>query len=46
MGRLTMETKLGEVIAIISSKSVGQMGLSKGMNVVIMFKLNEIILAP
>lgn len=46
LSRLTLETKLGEVIAIISTMSVGQMGLGKGMKVMMMVKLNEIILAP
>jgi molybdopterin-binding protein len=46
LSRLTLETSLGVVIAIISSMSVGKMGLGKGMNVMIMVKLNEIILAP
>ena len=46
LSRLTLETKLGEVIAIISTMSVGQMGLGKGMKVMMMIKLNEIILAP
>ncbi|MEQ9581475.1 MAG: hypothetical protein RIM68_04875, partial [Arenibacter sp.] len=46
LSRLILETKIGEVIAIISTKSVGQMGLVEKMNVMIMVKLNEIILAP
>ena len=46
LSRLVLETKMGEVIAIISTKSVRQMGLVEKMNVMIMVKLNEIILAP
>ncbi|SMG07626.1 hypothetical protein SAMN03080602_00260 [Arenibacter troitsensis] len=46
LSRLMLETKIGEVIAIISTMSVGQMGLVEKMNVMIMVKLNEIILAP
>ncbi|MEZ4968795.1 MAG: TOBE domain-containing protein [Flavobacteriaceae bacterium] len=45
LSRLTLETTLGEIIAIISTMSVVQMGLDKGMKVMIMVKLNEIILA-
>ncbi|MDX1767607.1 MAG: TOBE domain-containing protein [Arenibacter troitsensis] len=46
LSRLMLETKIGEVIAIISTMSVRQMGLVEKMNVMIMVKLNEIILAP
>ncbi|RAJ15363.1 hypothetical protein LV92_00056 [Arenibacter echinorum] len=46
LSRLVLETKMGEVIAIISTKSLRQMGLVEKMNVMIMVKLNEIILAP
>ncbi|MEG3657356.1 TOBE domain-containing protein [Arenibacter palladensis] len=46
LSRLILETKIGEVIAIISTMSVRQMGLVEKMNVMIMVKLNEIILAP
>jgi molybdopterin-binding protein len=46
LSRLVLETTIGEVIAIISTVSVRQMGLVEKMNVMIMVKLNEIILAP
>jgi len=46
LSRMVLETKIGEVIAIISTMSVKQMGLVEKMNVMIMVKLNEIILAP
>ena len=46
LSRLILETKIGEVIAIISTMSVRQMGLVEKMNVMILVKLNEIILAP
>ena len=46
LSRLVLETTIGEVIAIISTMSVKQMGLVEKMNVMIMVKLNEIILAP
>lgn len=46
LSRLMLETKIGEVIAIISTMSVRQMGLVEKMNIMIMVKLNEIILAP
>lgn len=46
LSRLILETKIGEVIAIISTMSVRQMGLVEKMNVMVLVKLNEIILAP
>ena len=46
LSRLMLETKIGEVIAIISTMSVRQMGLVEKTNVMILVKLNEIILAP
>ncbi|WP_222942327.1 TOBE domain-containing protein [Arenibacter arenosicollis] len=46
MSRLILETSIGEVVAIISSLSVKQLGLVDKMKVKIMVKLNEIILAP
>jgi|TARA_R110000744_G_scaffold19279_1_gene50921 molybdopterin-binding protein len=46
LSRLVLETTIGEVIAIISTMSVRQMGLVEKMNIMIMVKLNEIILAP
>lgn len=46
MSRLTIETKIGRVIAILSTLSVDGMGLAEEMNVMIMVKMNEIILAP
>ena len=46
LSRLILETKIGEVIAIISTMSVRQMGLVEKTNVMILVKLNEIILAP
>lgn len=46
LSRLILETNIGEVIAIISTMSLKQMGLVEKMNVKIMVKLNEIILAP
>ncbi|MCK0189510.1 hypothetical protein [Arenibacter sp. F20364] len=46
LSRLILETNIGEVIAIISTKSLKQMELVERIEVVIMVKLNEIILAP
>ncbi|PXX28964.1 molybdopterin-binding protein [Arenibacter sp. ARW7G5Y1] len=46
LSRLTIETKIGQIIAILSTLSAGQMGLAEKMNVMIMVKMNEIILAP
>lgn len=46
MSRLIVETNFGEVVAVISSTSANQLGLVKKMKVKIMFKMNEIILAP
>ena len=46
MSRLIVDTNLGEVVAIISSRSVKDLELVKSMKVTIMVKLNEIILAP
>ncbi len=46
MSRLILETNFGEVVAIISTMSVKQLGLVVKMKVKIMVKLNEIILAP
>ena len=46
LSRLILETRIGEVIALISTMSVRQMGLVEKTNVMILVKLNEIILAP
>jgi molybdopterin-binding protein len=46
LSRLILETKMGEVTAIISTMSLRQLGLVEKMKVLIMVKLNEIILAP
>ena len=46
LSRLILETRIGEVIALISTMSVRQMGLVEKTNVMILIKLNEIILAP
>ena len=44
--RLVLTTHLGEVVAMLSKKSVAQLGLKENMEVAILIKLNEIILAP
>lgn len=44
--RLVLSTPLGEVLALLSEKSVAQLGLKENMKVAILIKLNEIILAP
>ncbi len=44
--RLVLSTPLGEVVALLSEKSVAQLGLKENMKVAILIKLNEIILAP
>jgi len=44
--RLVLTTHLGEVVAMLSEKSVAQLGLKENMEVAILIKLNEIILAP
>jgi len=44
--RLVLSTQLGEVVAMLSEKSVAQLGLKENMEVAVLIKLNEIILAP
>lgn len=46
MSRLVVETNMGKVIAMISSKSLRELGLFENMKVTVMVKLNELILAP
>ncbi|RTE53656.1 tobe domain protein [Arenibacter aquaticus] len=46
LSRLVLSTQLGEVVAILSEKSVAQLGLKENMEVAVLIKLNEIILAP
>ncbi len=46
LSRVVLSTHLGEVVALLSEKSVAQLGLKEAMEVAILIKLNEIILAP
>jgi len=46
LSRVVLSTQLGEVVALLSEKSVAQLGLKEAMEVAILIKLNEIILAP
>ncbi|MDW7693469.1 TOBE domain-containing protein [Flammeovirgaceae bacterium SG7u.111] len=45
LSRLTLQTEVGKLISIITSRAVGQLELAIGSEVVAMVKTNEIMLA-
>lgn len=45
LSKLRISTPIGEVVSIISTNAVRQLGLEEGMAVVAMVKLNEIMLS-
>ncbi len=45
LSRLTLQTEVGKLISIITSRAVGQLCLETGSEVVAMIKTNEIMLA-
>ena len=43
--KLKIKTAIGEVVSIISSNGVNQLGLKEGSDVIAMIKLNEVMLS-
>ncbi|WP_150451783.1 TOBE domain-containing protein [Arenibacter lacus] len=46
LSRLVLDTEIGELVAVVGSKSLKRLGLDRNMSVLAMVKMNELILAP
>ena len=46
LSRLVLDTEIGELVAVVGSKSIKRLGLARNMSVLAMVKMNELILAP
>lgn len=46
LSRLVLDTEIGELVAVVGSKSLKRLGLARNMSVLAMVKMNELILAP
>ncbi len=46
LSRLVLDTEIGELVAVVGSKSLKRLGLARTMSVLAMVKMNELILAP
>ena len=45
IGRVTVRTEAGEIVAVISTNAIDQLGLRENLEVMTMVKLNEIMLS-
>ena len=45
ISKITIQSEVGDVVSIISSNAVKSLGLEKGMQVIAMIKVNEIMLS-